>query len=327
MPELIDGTELLKRLRTAFQDASEANLAVAFWGAGAGKNLGIRNGQNVRIVCNLLSGGTNPAEIRNLREKGAKVRQLNDLHAKIGIVGNISFLGSSNMSTNGLGGEGMRAYWQEANILHDSPQKEIVDLFETYWNVASDIREEDLDAASLAWSRRRKANAVIAAEANALSLVNVLRKTPEVLDDLNVRMVVYDESKEQDAEALNAGYEKARRKYGNKFDVYRNWPAMKKFAKDAYLVDYERSANGKIEFQGLYRRDEDNFASFDLQRDTFHVAYEIKEIHGMAFEDEDQTFISEAFEKYVRHRATGENDGKRDFNFPISQLGEFLRNG
>ena len=47
--------------------------AVAFWGYGASKHLQLpRLGRDIRIICNLSMGGTNPDEIRRMVEGGAQ---------------------------------------------------------------------------------------------------------------------------------------------------------------------------------------------------------------------------------------------------------------
>ena len=158
MPDFVDGPKLSQRLFTALRDAMDVRLAVAFWGAGAAETLGIHVGVGARfrVVCNLSSGGTNPHEIRELLKRGVEVRQLNDLHAKIGVVDDLSFLGSSNMSTNGLGGEYTRTGWREANIVYQNARPEIASRFDDFWRIGTEITEADLKKAKAAWRALRK---------------------------------------------------------------------------------------------------------------------------------------------------------------------------
>jgi hypothetical protein len=60
--------------------------AVAYWGNGAVRRLGIKKGQSVTVICDLLSGCCNPREIKRLRAAiGAKRVLTHDrLHAKYG---------------------------------------------------------------------------------------------------------------------------------------------------------------------------------------------------------------------------------------------------
>lgn len=325
MPDFVDGTQLLERLRREYLKTQRADLAVAFWGRNAAENLGIQNVTGVRIVCNLMSGGTNPNEIRALRGIGADVRQLNDLHAKIGIVGDISFVGSSNMSANGLGMEENPALWREVNVVYGNARPEIVTMFETFWDAAAEIEEVDLEAAAAAWARRQEANAAVAAGRGGRSLVDVLRNAPAELDALNVRMVVYDTVTDANELAvLENAEELALNQYGQSFGVYWDWESMINDAARAYLVDYDWPARGRIARGALYRRDTASFPDFEHDGETFHVAYEIDNIEGITFGAADKAAIRSAFHAYVRAGASGEEEDQRAYNFPISELAPYL---
>jgi hypothetical protein len=325
MPDFVDGPGLNERLNIVLRSAPPADFAVAFWGAGAAEALGIQDGTEMRIVCNLVSGGTNPEEIRNLRKRGADVRQLNDLHAKIGVIGDMSFVGSSNMSANGLGAEGDDAGWREVNVVYDNVRPEIAGMFETFWNAAMQINEPDLEAAAAAWINRQQGNAVVAARQGGRSLVDVLRTAPAELDALNVRMVVYDTVLDPDELAvLDNAEQSARDQYGQAFEVYWDWDSMTTDASTAYLVDYDWPARGVIARGMLYRRNAGDFPDFEQDGETFHVAYEIDDIEGITFGAEDKANIRRAFHVYVRTGAAGEEEGQRAYNFPISELAPYL---
>lgn len=327
MSDFVNGPMLLKCLQTALLNSEKADFAVAFWGKGAADALGIKGGKEIRIVCNLMSGGTNPHEIRILRERGASVRQLNDLHAKLGVIDDLSFIGSSNMSTNGFGIEGASVPWQEANVVFGNARDEIKKMFKAYWGAAVEIEDAHLVAAERVWAARRKENAVSAACLGGQSLIEFLRAAPEHLDALNVRMVVYDEVTNQDDQAiLNDATEQAHQTYGSIFDVYWDWDSMTTDAAISYLVDYEWPNGGKIEGGTLYRRDQNAFADFkDKEGNTFHVAYKVKSIEGIQFGAEDKAAICEAFHEYVNAGAKGEGEkGQHAYNFPISELARYL---
>ena len=325
MPNFVDGTQLLEQIRAEYLRTRHADLAVAFWGMGALDNLGLQDGAGVRIVCNLRSGGTNPNEIRALRGIGADVRQLNDLHAKIGVVGDMSFVGSSNMSTNGLGMEGQPALWREANVVYSKARPEIVGMFKKFWDASTEIDEADLEAAAAAWARRQQGNAAVAARRGDRSLVDVLRTAPAELDALNVRMVVYDTVTDADELAVLDNAERnARDHYGQAFGVYWDWDSMTTDAATAYLVDYDWPARGGIARGMLYRRIADDFPDFEQAGETFHVAYEVDNIEGITFGAADKAAIRRAFHAYVRAGAPGEEEGQRSYNFPISELAPHL---
>ncbi|UYV39230.1 phospholipase D family protein [Rhodobacteraceae bacterium D3-12] len=328
MPNFVNGTQLIEGLRAEYLRKQRADLAVAFWGRDALGNLGLQDGKGVRIVCNLMSGGTNPNEIRALRRIGADVRQLNDLHAKIGIVGDMSFVGSSNMSANGLGIEGASASWREANVVYSSARPEIVEMFTAFWDAATEINEADLEAAATAWARRQEANAAINARQGGRSLVDVLQTAPAELDALNVRMVAYDTVTDPDElDVLDRAEETARREYGEKFSAYWDWQSMTTDAATAYLVDYDWPARGPIARGQLYRRNASDFPDFEQDRETFHVAYEIDNIEGITFGAADKAAIRRAFHAYVRAGARSEEEDQRAYNFPISELAPHLETG
>ncbi len=325
MPHFLDGSELLLRLGDEISKTKSADLAVAFWGKGAADKLGIRDGMTVRIICNLMSGGTNPNEIRKLRDRGAEVHQLNDLHAKIGVVGNISFVGSSNMSANGLGAEGTDAHWREANVVYDSVRPGIVGMFDKYWQCSDEISEANLETAAKIWADRQRGNALVAARRGGRSLIDVLRTAPAELDALNVRMVVYDTVTDPDQlKLLEKADEYARDKHGKGFEAYWNWESMAETAQNAYLVNFDWPALGDIEDGSLYRRNTDLFGDFRRGKHKFYPAYEIDDIEGITYGSADKSAIQKAFHAYVKAGAKSEEEGERAYNFPISELGPYL---
>ncbi|HQX05807.1 MAG TPA: phospholipase D family protein [Zoogloea sp.] len=92
------------------------NLAVAFWGHGA-ETEKKQTYTEVRIVCNLTMGGTNPGTVRKLIERFSadNVRQLDTLHAKVLIGDDQVIVSSANISTNGVGDDAEKpATWREA---------------------------------------------------------------------------------------------------------------------------------------------------------------------------------------------------------------------
>ena len=94
----------------------ECCAAVAFWGKGASDLLKKKQGAKAKIICNLMSGGTNPYEVERLMTV-AHVKQLNELHAKVYIGRDSSIVASANVSANGLGLQGPeQARWMEAGV-------------------------------------------------------------------------------------------------------------------------------------------------------------------------------------------------------------------
>jgi hypothetical protein len=128
--------------------------AVAFWGDGAERMFGNLDGRELRIICNLRMGGTNPAVIARVREF-AKVRHYDTLHAKVYLGPNRAVVTSANASTNGLGVNGASpATWVEAGYLTVDTAP-IRDWFEGLWRLCKAVTDADLAAAKKAWERRQ----------------------------------------------------------------------------------------------------------------------------------------------------------------------------
>jgi len=65
--QILDEKEALVIIQKHVLGSKQATMAVAFWGTGAVKELRISQRKKpLTVICNLLHGGTNPAEIRKL---------------------------------------------------------------------------------------------------------------------------------------------------------------------------------------------------------------------------------------------------------------------
>jgi hypothetical protein len=332
MDKILNGCELSKHLKKALSTAKTARFAVAFWGSGASEILGIKAKSNVKfkIVCNLLSGGTNPKEIRKMMDYDVEVRQLNDLHAKLGIIDNVSFLGSSNISTNGLGGDSGNAKWREANAVYDSAKQEIVEMFETFWDCAKAISDDDLKNADKAWNKRIRANAEI--NLNTVkdnSLIKALRSNPKEFDNLNVRMVVYDRMIDlSEIEEFKKAEKKIKKSHHENFSLYMDWTSksMIQDSANSYLIDFDWPRKGKISYQGLYRRNTSEFKDCKNEGTAWQVVYKVKDLKGVQIKiDEDVIALQKAFYRYVEDGNLGEGiNDDRTYNFPITDLIKYL---
>lgn len=158
---------LRKAIHSLVAEASRLDIAVAFWGTGPLERLPLsaQRAPLTRIIANVMSGGTNPAAVRELlREFGSdRVRQLNDLHAKVFLSDTHLILGSANVSTNGLGLEGNEQVgWREACVRTDDPTMldSATIWFDTQWNASTPIHEDDLTKAEEVWRRARRSRPV-----------------------------------------------------------------------------------------------------------------------------------------------------------------------
>lgn len=115
--EFLTGDKLRKAIEKLAK-GKKLRLAVAFWGTGSENLLGDALGGDIRIICNLKSGGTNPYVLENFPRD--KVKQHDHLHAKVYIGEDKVVVTSANASANGLGLEGSEQnFWEEAGVLVD----------------------------------------------------------------------------------------------------------------------------------------------------------------------------------------------------------------
>ena len=151
---LVDG-HILDAVQQLVQRDGELLAAVAFWGRGAGQQTGItERAQPTRILCDLLSGACNPAEIRCLQENDVEVKYRPHLHAKVWMNGNEVVVGSANASMNGLGFEKAGSNIEAAVYLCD---KEVAGRVKKWflreWGLAECVDDALLQAAETLWNQ------------------------------------------------------------------------------------------------------------------------------------------------------------------------------
>lgn len=166
MSNFVTPDDYKQRLEQLLDNEHDLSLAVAFWGEGAVELVSSRPGKNFRILCNLMSGGTNPYVIRELCELAEssggriQIRQCDRLHAKVVVGERQALIGSANVSGNGLGlGDQGSAYWLEAGVLtsEDSVVGGARNWFKELWK-SDDVRvieDEDIEAAAKIWRQNR----------------------------------------------------------------------------------------------------------------------------------------------------------------------------
>ena len=162
---LLTGAEIQTEVRRIASRTSDVMAAVAYWGSLAAERTGIAENahpNDVRVICDLLSGACNPAEVEALRGLGVRVKTLDRLHAKVWISGHDVIVGSANASRNGLPREdeqGTNAN-VEAAVLSQDPSlaSELTGWFETQWCASTEIEERHLDHARQLWNRRQRSS-------------------------------------------------------------------------------------------------------------------------------------------------------------------------
>lgn len=153
-----------QRLSEAIREVTNSKnirCAVAFWGAGAHKELfsSKEAAQDARIICDLSMGGTNPLELKQLgAPSNAKLRHSKDLHAKLYLSDAGLVITSANASSRGIGfGEGTNLI--ECGTQHKPRSKvysEAEKWFEALWEKSNAIDANILESAKLAWNGRQR---------------------------------------------------------------------------------------------------------------------------------------------------------------------------
>ena len=156
----LTGADIQTQVRAIASRTGEVLAAVAYWGSGAADRTALTEHDrpaNVRVICDLLSGACNPAEIEVLRELGVTVKTLDRLHAKVWIGGNDVIVGSANASRNGLPGDGEQGANVEAATLSQDPRlaRKLTAWFEEQWKASIEIEDRHLELARQLWKRRR----------------------------------------------------------------------------------------------------------------------------------------------------------------------------
>jgi hypothetical protein len=142
---LLSGTSLRNATTSVLREQS-VSCAVAFWGKGAEASIGARQNRDIRLICNLKMGGTNPEVIERLIDSGMSVRQSDRLHAKVYIGKEKAVVTSANASINGLGLEGEEVSgWIETGV--EIPAHEALPWFNETWNRSRLITPQDIEDA------------------------------------------------------------------------------------------------------------------------------------------------------------------------------------
>lgn len=241
-----------KELARLFKKATQARIAVAYWGADATDRIAISElkSKDAQVVCNLTSGGCNPKEIQKLQKLlGAKrVSRLDNLHAKVWWTDKGAIVGSSNASSNGFGGEGEFASGLiEGNVLVTEPPL-LADirswLDRAVFANASEITPFDMNRAQERWARFRAAWR----PPSGRSLLQLLKQDPNCLSGKNVYVWCWKwepTNKTQDRRVKQAQRDRNNDEIDAWHDVDKKWNMP-----DASILEFERTQNGKAFYRG-----------------------------------------------------------------------------
>jgi hypothetical protein len=218
------------KLRELIQEAESLVFAVAFWGRGASEELGLhklRISQQVKIVCDLDSGGCNPEEVERLMSlSGVTVKKLSGLHAKVYWSGHGVLVGSSNASANGLAFERNElAGTIEANTFASDVtliQQVKLWLDNRVLADADEISNEDIMRAKSLWSlRRRDRKMLVTSGKTTRNLLEEIKKSPDIFADRRIVVWIYDDEP-RDAPALKKLKDVRNQLHDPKLDCYQD---------------------------------------------------------------------------------------------------------
>ncbi|WP_139150786.1 phospholipase D family protein [Halofilum ochraceum] len=248
MTDFVTDTDIVQRVRDLIDEPGDAFLISAFWGKGAPEKLlgSSTHMKQVRAICNLALGGTNPDAVQDLLDRGVYIRHNSNLHAKVYASAHRAIVGSANASANGLGfeDEGSTQLYEAAievsdpNILAD-----INSWAQSLWDSAAtkEITKHDLKLARKAWERRRIKGRIHRNRNERL--LDVLQNSP---DDLRDRVVfaVYNEE-ESDLSKAAKGYIKDRAlelqeeqpQLAENLDGYENWREVDRLLDGVDIID------------------------------------------------------------------------------------------
>ena len=107
MAELLTYEQAWKKIRTQVKRfPTRCQVAVAYFGNGGSNLLPLRKGSTLVVDLSeraVRSGQTKPSEIRKLVEKGVDAYSVENLHAKVFVVGHSALVGSTNVSNSSAG--------------------------------------------------------------------------------------------------------------------------------------------------------------------------------------------------------------------------------
>lgn len=183
MIKMLNGPQALCEIKKCFTNRrGKFRIAVAYWGNGAEALLKVVTDDSIELYCDLESGGCNPSTIKTLLQRGLYIRKVKNLHAKIYILDDIVIIGSSNVSTNGLGIDLNSSHLIEANIKSDDPS--IIRAAHEFINSLDGtiIRDTDIADAMVLYKARKRSMLV----SKSISLYDIWKDYPPAVAHLYV---------------------------------------------------------------------------------------------------------------------------------------------
>lgn len=303
--------QIVESISKLFSNSKKVDCAVAFIGKGALEI--IPKNCEVRIICNLESGATNPNAIKELIERGVIIKSHPDLHAKVYIGDDYSVVGSANLSANGLGLEGSElSGWIEAGFKEKDQEslRSIRQWWKLLWTASNIITVEYLEKYLKKWEERRKIRPT--SRLVDQSLLDALIKNPESVTDRNIYVVIYKENflSDEAQKTLNSIQDK--RKYGVNVEAYEGWDQL---PEDAYLLDFHVGPRGGVTYQGIYKSPKKKiivaFPDSSGEKETLFLCYKETDINGYRIKSNDSNRMKSAIRKILGSKiGIGDADAK-----------------
>jgi hypothetical protein len=315
--------KILEKISELFQKSGEIKCAVAFWGKGAPERLGLFDkNKEVKIICNLITGGSNPKVIEQLyKHYRDNIRTIDTIHSKVYWTKNGAIVGSANASNNGLNLTLDR--WIDAAIFIDNRDilNKISDWFDGLWDQAQIIDDKYIKAAKINWDKNVRDKLPISRQmllkrSGSNSLFVALQQNPNSFKD--VYFAIYSEKASPEAET---NFEKLKRSErsiirlikNSRLDFYENWDKLPD--NKCKIIDLWYS-KGKFKIMGYYQMPEKKIIiPFDYQtneKGSLNIIYEIDSIDGFILSSEDKKVLRQRI-KELFAKGKGDKTGRYIF--------------
>ena len=263
MSTFVAPDEYRQQLEQLLDDEHVLSLAIAFWGKGAAKLISDRPGKHFRILCNLMSGGTNPYVIRELCERAEssdghiQILQCDRLHAKVVVGNRQSLVGSANVSTNGLGlGAPNVAHWFEAGIL--TSDEAVVGSarkwFDELWQSTSVrvVEKEDIEAAIKIWEQSQRGRQLPGDPQDEFDLRSF---SVANLEGMPAYALLYRDAASEEAESVASDFKKAQPESVSSLDwwSFEGWLDNLSDEKGVDNLSIRYARNGRVIVDGVCR--------------------------------------------------------------------------
>ncbi|WP_160818441.1 phospholipase D-like domain-containing protein [Nitrosomonas oligotropha] len=319
----IDTNKYEKAVRELLSKKGEKYLAVAFWGKGAEALLSEYFNHEVKVICNLTSGGTNPEVIEHIRNiPNTHVRQLDNLHAKVLIGEDSAIIGSANLSTNGLSLEGSELHgWEEAGYRVSDPEqlKKISEWYSRMWDASSSISDEDIEASRQKWKQRRGLRPTNTTRTRgARKSFTLASFNPKEMEDRDIYIVIYREEASDEARLAYKNYvqnltEKSTSQKSSTIPFYEGWPEL---PESAQLIDIFYGKRGGVSCHGVYTRTHEmKFKYKDGSKGHLCICKKESQILGLPCNTTEMAAFAKALKPHIETiwgspYAIGDEEGK-----------------